>query len=121
MSDSLRPHGLYSSWNSPGQNTGASNLSLLQGIFPIQGSNPALPAASLPGELPGKPKLPKGCSYVFTSMQPGIHIQIQPPPAPSPAIQYYLTSENLIHTRGLSLSPKQASPFETLAYFSNKL
>ena len=39
MSDSLRPHGLYSPWNSPGQNTGVGNLSLLQGIFPTQESN----------------------------------------------------------------------------------
>ena len=31
MSDSLRPHGLYSPWNSPGQNTGVGSLSLLQG------------------------------------------------------------------------------------------
>ena len=30
---SLRPHGLYSPWNSPGQNTGVGSLSLLQGIF----------------------------------------------------------------------------------------
>ena len=29
-------------WNSPGQNTGVGSLSLLQGIFPIQGSNPGL-------------------------------------------------------------------------------
>ena len=35
-------HGLHSPWNSPGQNTGVSSLSLLQGIFPIQGSNPDL-------------------------------------------------------------------------------
>ena len=34
MSDSLQPHGLYSLWNSPGQNTGMGSLSLLQGIFP---------------------------------------------------------------------------------------
>ena len=33
---SLRPHGLYSPWNSPGQNTGMGSLSLLQGIFPTQ-------------------------------------------------------------------------------------
>ena len=39
MSDSLGPHGLYSPWNSPGQNTGVGSLSLLQGIFPAQGSN----------------------------------------------------------------------------------
>ena len=31
MSDSLRPHGVYSPWNSPGQNTGVSSLSLFQG------------------------------------------------------------------------------------------
>ena len=43
MSNSLRPHGLYSPWNSPCQNTGVGSLSLLQGIFPIQGSNPGLP------------------------------------------------------------------------------
>ena len=39
MSDSLWPHGLYSPWNSSGQNTGLGSLSLLQGIFPTQGSN----------------------------------------------------------------------------------
>ena len=43
MSDSLRPHGLYSPWNSPGQNTGVGGLSLLQVIFPNQGLNPGLP------------------------------------------------------------------------------
>ena len=42
-SDSLRPHGLYSPWNSPGQNAGVGSLSLLQGIFPAQGLNPGLP------------------------------------------------------------------------------
>ena len=34
---------IYSTWNSPGQNTGVSSLSLLQGILPTQGSNPSLP------------------------------------------------------------------------------
>ena len=42
MSDSLWPHGLYSSWNSPVQNTGVGSLPLLQGIFPTQGLNPGL-------------------------------------------------------------------------------
>ena len=32
--------------NSPGQNTGVGSLSLLQGIFPTQGSNPGLPHCS---------------------------------------------------------------------------
>ena len=43
VSDSLRPHGLYSPWNSPDQNTGVGSLSLLQRIFLTQGSNPGLP------------------------------------------------------------------------------
>ena len=42
MSNSLRPHGLYSAWNSPGQSTGVGSLSLLQWIFPTQESNQGL-------------------------------------------------------------------------------
>ena len=30
----------WTPWNSPGQNTGVGSLSLLQGMFPTQGSNP---------------------------------------------------------------------------------
>ena len=63
LSDSLRPHGLYSPWNFPGQNTGMSSLSLLQGIFPTQGSNPgikprspALQVDSLAAEPQGYPR-----------------------------------------------------------------
>ena len=43
VSDSLQPHGLYSPWNSPGQNTGVSSFSLLQVIFPTQRLNLGLP------------------------------------------------------------------------------
>ena len=43
MSNSLWPHGLYSPRNSPGQNARVGSYSLLQGIFPTQGSNPGLP------------------------------------------------------------------------------
>ena len=42
MSNSLPPLGLYSRWNSPGQNTGVGSL-FLQGIFPTQGLNPGIP------------------------------------------------------------------------------
>ena len=42
VSDFLQPHGPYSPWNSPGQNTAIGSLSLLQGIFLTQGSNPGL-------------------------------------------------------------------------------
>ena len=45
--NSLRPHGLQPirllhPWNSPGKNTGVGSHSLLQGIFPIQESDPDL-------------------------------------------------------------------------------
>ena len=62
MSHSLRPYGLYSPRNSPGQNTGVGSLSLLQGIFLTQGSNPGLLhwADSLPAEPQGKPRWPIG-------------------------------------------------------------
>ena len=42
VSNSLRPHGLYSPWNSPGQNTGVGGHFLLQWIFQTQGLNPGL-------------------------------------------------------------------------------
>ena len=42
MSNSLQPHGLYSPWNSPGQNIGVGSLSHLQRIFPTQESNKGL-------------------------------------------------------------------------------
>ena len=42
ISDSLQPHGLYRSWNSPGQNTWVGSLSFLQRIFSTQGLNPGL-------------------------------------------------------------------------------
>ena len=53
-SSSFSVHG-----DSPGKNTGVGSLSLLQGNFPTQGSNPDLPCCrqiSLPAEPPGKPK-----------------------------------------------------------------
>ena len=42
VSNSLQPHGLYSPWNSPGQDIGVGSFSLLQGIFPTQESNRSL-------------------------------------------------------------------------------
>ena len=44
VSNSLQPHGLYSLWNSlDHQNIGVGSLSLLEGIFSTQGSNPGVP------------------------------------------------------------------------------
>ena len=53
MSNSLWAHGLYSPWNSSGQNTGVGSLSLFPGI---ELGSPALQADSLPAEPQGKPK-----------------------------------------------------------------
>ena len=66
VSDTLRPHGLQRvrllcPWDFPGKNTGVSCHSLLQGIFPTQGSNPGLlhllrwQAGSLPLRHLGSP------------------------------------------------------------------
>ena len=58
VSNSLRPHGLYSSWNSPGQHTGVDRLPS-PGDLPNPGikcRSPALQADSLPAESHGKPK-----------------------------------------------------------------
>ena len=49
--------GRLQSMNSAGQNVGVNSLSLLQGIFPTQGSNPGLLHCRqifLPSEPPGK-------------------------------------------------------------------
>ena len=69
-SDSLQLHGLYSPWNFPGQNTGVGSHSLLQGIFPTQGSNPGLPHFSrIPYQLShqGSPRILEWVAYPFSS------------------------------------------------------
>ena len=58
MSNSLQPRGLYSPWNSPGQNTGVSTLSLLQGNLPNPGIEPRFPAL-LADSLPAEPQVYK--------------------------------------------------------------
>ena len=67
MSESLWPHGL---WNSPGQNTRVGSLSLLQRIFPTQGSNPGLPhCRRILYQLShkGSPRILKWVAYPFSS------------------------------------------------------
>ena len=71
----LWPHGLYSPWNSPGQNTGVGSLSLLQGIFLTQGPNPGLPhCRRILHQLShkGSPRILEWVSYPFSrgSSQP---------------------------------------------------
>ena len=70
LSDSLQPHGLYSPWNSPGQNTGVGSPSPLQGILPTQGLNPGLPHC---GQIlyqlshQGSPRILEWVAYPFSS------------------------------------------------------
>src|SRR5574341_448928 len=69
MSDSLQPQGLYSPWNSPGQNTGVGSLSLLQGIFPAQRWNLGLlPCRQILYQLShkGSPKILEWVAYPFS-------------------------------------------------------
>ena len=66
----LWPHGLCSPWNSPDQNTGVGSLSLLQGIFPTQGSNPGLLHCRqnlYQLSHQGSPRLVKWVAYPFSS------------------------------------------------------
>ena len=60
VSNSLRPCGLYSLWNSPGQNTAVGSKQFPSpGDLPnpgIEPRSPALQADSLPVEAPGKPQ-----------------------------------------------------------------
>ena len=70
VSDSLWLHGLYSPWSSPGQNTGVGSLSLLQGIFPTQGSDSGLlHCRQILYELShrGSPRIPEWVAYHFSS------------------------------------------------------
>ena len=87
VSNSLQPHGLYSPWNSPGQNTGVGNFSLLQGIFPTQGSNPGLPLCRqilYQMSHKGNPRIMEWIAYPFSngSSQPRNRIELG-----SPALQ----------------------------------
>ena len=68
-SDSLQPHGLYSPWNFPGQNAWVDSLSLLQGIFPTQGSNPGLLHCRwilYPLSHQGSPRILEWVAYPFS-------------------------------------------------------
>ena len=70
MSNSLWPHGLYSPLNSLGQNTAVGSLSLLQQIFPLQGSNSGLPHCSqILYQLSnkGSPRILEWVAYPFSS------------------------------------------------------
>ena len=68
MSNSLRPHGLYSPRNSPGQNTGVGSLSLPQGIFLNPTIKPRSPALQADSQLShkGSPRILEWVAYPFS-------------------------------------------------------
>ena len=57
MSDSLRPHGLYSPWNSPGHDTGVGSLSLLQGSSQPRERTQVLPQILYQLSIKGSPRV----------------------------------------------------------------
>ena len=77
----LRPHGLYSLWNSPGRNTGVGSCSHSPGDFlnpGIEPRSPLLQVDSLPAELKGSPRIPEWVVYPFSrgSSQPRNRTQV---------------------------------------------
>ena len=81
VSDSLRPHVLYSPWNSPGQNSGVGSLSLPRGSSQPRGSNPAhLHFRQILYQLShkGSPRILEWVAYPFTrgSSQPRNHNRV---------------------------------------------
>ena len=66
---SLRPHGRYSPWSSPGQDTGVGSHSFLQGIITTQGLNPGLPhCRQILYQLSHQrgPRIPEWVAYPFS-------------------------------------------------------
>ena len=69
--NSLWLQGLYSPWNSLGQNARVGSLPFLQGIFPTQGSNPGPPHCRwilYQLSLKGSPSIPACVAYLSSSI-----------------------------------------------------
>ena len=95
MSDSLWLHGLHSSWNTLGQNTGVGSLFPSPGDLPNPGfesRSPTLQADSLPGEPQGNPYLcitqvQFRCSVESDSLRPHESQHARPPcSSPTPGV-----------------------------------
>ena len=69
VSDSLWPHGIYSAWNSPGQNNGVVAFPFSRGSSQPMDlpRSPALQADSLPAEHKGSPRILEWVAYPFSS------------------------------------------------------
>ena len=86
-------------WNSPGQNTGVGSLSLLQGIFPTQGSNPGLlHCRQLLYQLSHK-GIPEQCYWVQRAHRKGYILQDSNPMMTSWKRQNYGDSRRISFCR----------------------
>ena len=97
----LRPHGLWPvrllcPWDSPGNNTGVGSHSLLQGIFPTQGSNLHLPRL-LHWRADSLPLSPLGSVCVCVCVCVCVYTYIY--------IYIYVSLHRQLSTNGTSLSP----------------
>ena len=128
LSNSLWPLGLYSPWNSPGQNTGMGILSLLQEIFPTQGLNPGLLHCRwILYQLShkGSPRILKWVAYPFFSGSshirywtgsPALQVDSLPTELPEKPMHssQYLLIPYLIRSFPLSLSPLVTTRFSEM-------
>ena len=113
VSDSLRFYGLYSPWNSPGQNTGMGSLSLLQGIFPIQGSNPGLlHCRQILYQLShkGSPRILEWIAYPFSSDLPDPGIKPGSPSLQVDSLPTELSGKPQDHQQSPLLRISSSSP-----------
>ena len=72
VSNSLWPHGLYSPWISPSQNTGVGDHPLLQEIFPTKGSNPGLSHCK---RILYQAEPPRKAKEMFTAWQRSVNLE----------------------------------------------
>ena len=128
LSDSLRPHELYSPWNSPGQNTTVSSRSLLKGIFPTQGSNPGfLHCGRIFYQLSHQGSPYSRTLLFIHSIYNSLHLLIPnsqsfPPPAPTrsnhKSVLFTKTINSIVHHRSPSLVSASLQEHKVLYPFS---
>ena len=103
VSNSLPPCGLYSPWKSPGQKTGVGDLSLLQGIFPTQGSNPGLPhCRQILYQLShqGSPRILQWVAYPSPADLPNPAIEPRSPASQADSLPAELSGHLSVNSRG---------------------
>ena len=117
MTNSLRPHGQYGPWNSPGQNTGVGSLSLLQGIFQTQGLNPGIPHCRLilyQLSHQGSPRIQEWVAYPFSRGSSWPRNWTRVSCIASVFFTSWATRESLVSKGGASPKPQGLTPIVLL-------